>query len=704
MKTIFHRSIVLLLVFLLAGSLPGPAPATAAPLPAVTCIWTGAASNFWSNHNNWTGTDCTGLSDGMTVTLAFQNTALRKSNNNDLAGLNVAGIGFDTSGGYTLSGNSILLTSGIGATGGINIVNLPIQLGNNIETNIVGTLHLDGAIGGSFSINKTGAGALDLDAINSFSGITVTGGSLTLSQNLSGGSGTITVQDGRTLTVASPVTTVANPLTLSGAGTGGLGALHYEGASLILSGPLALVSDTTIQGTNPTGNITLANVISGPNNKALTLDGPHFTFSGASSNAFTGLITVPRGTLTLDRSGGAAAVAGNLTVGDGVNTASVDIKADNQFSTASQVTLNRYATFNMEGHNQTISGMAASDRPCLLQLGGDQNTTLTFNTISGPQNYVHCDVTGTGTLLVTGVRGNQSFRNNDPSNPFNGSLDVQGTAASYLSAFHMAGSYYLHTNTGGGFLNPGSTVGSFLADNAWFAVAMPDPANRSQAGSLLLNGSGTDAVFEFIALNASGISVTGQVSLGNATLFVCYFTGFEPGLANTPENPKWRMLIQNDVPGVPVTGTFNGLPEGSQISMERCLSNEGVFPARLTYQGGDGNDLVVTRLVQDNLSLIVVPGSPVINQAAQLVATLAPLETAYGAAPSQKVAFYDGSTLLGEASFVGQTTATLNTGPFSLGGHAIQARMVGDPNFADAVSNTVSFRVGRSVFVPMLKK
>ena len=137
--------------------------------------------------------------------------------------------------------------------------------------------------------------------------------------------------------------------------------------------------------------------------------------------------------------------------------------------------------------------------------------------------------------------------------------------------------------------------------------------------------------------------------------------------------------------------------------MSYCFDGTNpTYPLRLTYQGGDGNDVVVTRLVQDSLTLAMVPGSPGIHQAVQLVATLVPLETAYGATPSKKVAFYDGSTLLGEASFTG-LTASMSAAPF-LGAHSIQARLVGDPSFVDATSNNVTFRVGRPLFVPLLKK
>ncbi len=636
----------------------------------------------------------------MTVTLAFPNGPVPKTSNNNLLNLNVVGIGFDTSGGFTINGFPISLSSGVGATGGINVLNLPIQLASNIDTNVVGTLYVDGAISGAFGITKTGDGTLSLGAANSYSGgVIVNAGRVTLSDANAGGTGVLAVENGATLAAANAVDFLTNPLSLSGAGSSGLGALHFEGAYLLLTGPIALAGSTTIQSTNPNGILELVNAINGPSPATLTLDGPAFTFSGVYSTTFAGLISVPHGTLTLDRSGGATAVAGNLSLGpgDGLAAVGVTTQAANQFSPSSQVTLGANTTFQLEGYNQTIRGLLAWDRPCEVLLGGDQNTTLTFNTVLGPQNYVNCDVIGTGKLSVMGS-GMQSFEHNDPAVPFNGTLDVQASAASYLEGFHMAGAYFMHPNSAGGLLGAGSTLGSILVDDAYFAIEMLSPAEATQAGSLMLNGAGSDIIFEFLATGATGPKVTGLVSLGNATPYVCYYTGFEPGLASA--QAKQRTLVDA---ASPVTGTFNGLPEGSQISASHCLQHDNPYLMRLSYHGGDGYDVVVSRVIQDNLTLQVLPTPNFSNQVVNLQAVLAPLEETYGATASKKVAFYDGSQLIGEASFI-NNTAVLTGVQFAPGAHSVQARFVGDPNFADALSGTTSFSVKGLVFIPVLRK
>lgn len=705
MKNIIRRSLELFLAILLALGLLGPVQVQAAPQAAPICIWTGEAGNNWSNAGNWTSAPspalpCPTLVNGRTVSLAFPTLALNKDTTyNNVLNLNVAGMAFE-SGGYTLSGNTIFLSNKIINAAGINSVSLPILLTASIDADITGTLHLDGVIGGAFGINKISSGSLDLNAANTFTGgVTVGVGRVTLSQAQAGGSGTLSVSSGATLNVGSSVTFVSNPLTLSGTGSGGSGALHFDGAFLSLFGPMTLATNTTIQ--NTAGTLALANAVSGSG--GLTLDGPAFILSGSQANTFAGILSMPHGVLTLNHAAGVTAVPGSLVLGPGDAAANVQLiaMADNQFSSASQVSLGSYTVINLQGHSQTVGGIVAWDRPCQILLGGDQTVTLTINTTLGPQNYVNCDVTGTGTLLLKG-NGMQNFENNDPAAPFNGTISMDAHAAGYLEAFQSTGPLYLHTD-GYGVLYAGNKLGSVLAENAWLTVVMNDPASMSQAGSLLLGGASTRTFFYFDATNAGGLKVSGAVELGVAQLSICYYGAYVPGLANTPDNPKQRTLIQKDSAG-PVTGSFAGLPEGAQISLITCFPGGTSYPLRLSYQGGDGNDVVVTRLVQDLLSLAVVPSSPGIDQTVQLVATLAPLENAYGAAPSQKVAFYDGNTLLGEASFVGPTTATLTAGPFSLGHHAIQARLVGDPSFADATSNTVSFGVGRSLFVPTIRK
>jgi len=75
-------------------------------------------------------------------------------------------------------------------------------------------------------------------------------------------------------------------------------------------------------------------------------------------------------------------------------------------------------------------------------------------------------------------------------------------------------------------------------------------------------------------------SVAGTVSLGNATLAATL--GFNSAVSN-----KFT-IIENDA-NDPVVGTFKNLPEGATLVISGAQF-------QISYQGGDGNDVVLTQI------------------------------------------------------------------------------------------------------------
>ncbi len=75
-----------------------------------------------------------------------------------------------------------------------------------------------------------------------------------------------------------------------------------------------------------------------------------------------------------------------------------------------------------------------------------------------------------------------------------------------------------------------------------------------------------------------GVTVKGTVNLNKATLVLT-------GGAKAPKTGNYIWLIQNDGKD-PVHGTFAGLPEGALVKV-------GKFLGRITYKGGDGNDVII---------------------------------------------------------------------------------------------------------------
>lgn len=96
-------------------------------------------------------------------------------------------------------------------------------------------------------------------------------------------------------------------------------------------------------------------------------------------------------------------------------------------------------------------------------------------------------------------------------------------------------------------------------------------------GGLLLEIGPTGASYE-------RVTVAGNLSIGAGTgLSLTPRGGYNPALGQT------FVVVTKDGSG-PVTGTFNGLPEGG--ALHHFLGS--ALDATITYQGGDGNDVVLT--------------------------------------------------------------------------------------------------------------
>jgi len=88
----------------------------------------------------------------------------------------------------------------------------------------------------------------------------------------------------------------------------------------------------------------------------------------------------------------------------------------------------------------------------------------------------------------------------------------------------------------------------------------------------------------------SQTNVFGTVSLGNSTLLL--HVGFEPAIGTTFD------IVDNDSTH-PVTGMFNGFPEGSTLTADGKSF-------MISYQGGDGNDVVLTAVVPEPASAALI--------------------------------------------------------------------------------------------------
>ncbi|MCX5709190.1 MAG: DUF2341 domain-containing protein, partial [Candidatus Omnitrophica bacterium] len=126
-----------------------------------TYTWTGTTDGSWSNADNWGGSAPSSSGDD----LVFPVGASNKSTNNNFVGYSFASITFDDSG-YTLAGNSIILTGSItdNASPGGNAISLGMELSGSVTVTVASgeTLAISSVISGTGSLTKSGAGKVTL--------------------------------------------------------------------------------------------------------------------------------------------------------------------------------------------------------------------------------------------------------------------------------------------------------------------------------------------------------------------------------------------------------------------------------------------------------------------------------------------------------------------------------------------------------------
>lgn len=155
--------------------------------------------------------------------------------------------------------------------------------------------------------------------------------------------------------------------------------------------------------------------------------------------------------------------------------------------------------------------------------------------------------------------------------------------------FVVDGSQPSHRITvNGGALGGTGTIGSAIVNTgAISAGTLNSPTGILNTGNLTLNAGGSYVCkIGGTAPGASGhdqLNVTGTVSINNAQLVPLPFNNFRPAIGDS------FLILRNDGTD-PINGTFLNAPEG------------GIFAGalntafRITYRGGDGNDIAITRV------------------------------------------------------------------------------------------------------------
>lgn len=320
-------------------------------------------------------------------------------------------------------------------------------------------------------------------------------------------------------------------------------------------------------------------------------------------------LRVSGGMAVLNKAPGIAAVGGDLEI---QSFGRVRLDADEQLPDTSVVTLSTAASlpvFDLNRQTETIAGLTGGG---MIDLGDaplypfvPQRGVLQLDVVSGSSYSFQGPIFGLNGSIRKRGEGTMTFNYSDalllkePSS-YSGSTIVEGGAL-YLNALSPSSTVQVLGNATLGGTEP---PGILLPPLAWIGrVRMVDgifaPGSREngivsplQTQSLTMEAGSQFQVHLVSAAVYNRVQVSGSVQLNQPTLNLT--ANYQPTAGSV------FTVIANDSTD-PVIGYFAGQPEGSAVEV-------GGLKYRVSYVGGDGNDVTLTRLG------VIVPGTrPVLS-------------------------------------------------------------------------------------------
>ncbi|OWK41576.1 beta strand repeat-containing protein [Fimbriiglobus ruber] len=229
------------------------------------------------------------------------------------------------------------------------------------------------------------------------------------------------------------------------------------------------------------------------------------TYSGATSNTYTGQTQVVQGTFNLDKTGGAIAVAGPLTVGDGASGPAFALwGGSNQLPAADAVTVLSNGTAGLQGNAQTVAaltvtgGQVTTGPAGQLTAGGVNMTGGTITAAAGGQVVLAGDVAATSGAAPAVIAGP-------------GDLNLNGTTRTFAVAAGPAGTDLVVTapivgTSSEGLTKTGTGVMELDAANSYTGPT------TIAAGTLRLASTGSINSVSLTGGTLAGTGAAGEVS------------------------------------------------------------------------------------------------------------------------------------------------------------------------------------------------
>jgi autotransporter-associated beta strand protein len=433
------------------------------------------------------------------------------------------------------------------------------------------TLRLNGAISGPGGITKLGAGELRCDAFDpggatngSFKGpLLVNAGRLATMNHPLYGSPPVTVANGAQLSLIGSGALIGIPLNLiGGAGADGRGALVAEAGSTWM-GPITIGMTTTIGVETPDPGTFDVFQISGAGN--LIKRGPgHLGLK--VFNTFTGYTSVQEGTLDLSTNL-SYAVPNSLTIAAG---ATVTCNGPAQIQPGKQVTVD--GTLDIGQNSESIGFLLGSGH---VRLGNAGMLALTGGGIFTGSLDDGAQVPGTGGLVTLGA-----------NIAFSAPGTYSGTILVPAPTLEVDGSLPdTKVVLSGGTLRGTGTLGGIIATSGTiFPGDTTGPGGVLTCRSLAMAQQSTLFIeYRPAARHYEQIVVLEGIILDQARFWVNY----------PPDPGALPVLIDNR----------------SNSSVAGRAIEYGPDPTPISYQGGDGNDIVLEDAEVEQASSQVDPAS-----------------------------------------------------------------------------------------------